>query len=183
MEWRRSAGLLAVAVLWVACDRNLAPFDPDEEPRQPDLSRIFPKGAEQRNEARLPVAPTPAPARGSAEQGEVGEPIRGRVSVAPELAARVPPGAVLFIIARSAAAGPPLAVKRVRDPRLPLEFRLGPEDRMIQSMPFKGPLQLSARLDADGNAMSREPGDLLGEVPGPVTTGAQGVEIVIDRSL
>ena len=96
---------------------------------------------------------------------------------------RIPPGAVLFILARRAATGPPLAVKRVRDPSLPLEFTLGPENRMIQSMPFKGPLQLSARLDADGNAMSREPGDLLGEVPGPVTTGAQGVEIVIDRSL
>ena len=54
---------------------------------------------------------------------------------------------------------------------------------MIQSMPFEGPLRLSARLDADGNAMSRDPGDLLGEASAPVQTGARGVEIVIDRSL
>jgi len=71
----------------------------------------------------------------------------------------------------------------VRDPALPLEFSLGPEDRMIQALPFQGPLKLSARLDADGNAMSREPGDLLGEASEPVETGSQGVEIVIDRSL
>ena len=179
--WRRYGSLLVVLTLWTACDRNLAPFDPDEEPRQPDLSRIFPEGARQRAEAKLPAPPGGASA--GRESGEGGEPILGRVTVAPELLRRVPPGAVLFIIARRGAAGPPLAVKRVRDPRLPLEFRLGPDDRMIKSMPFQGPLQLSARLDGDGNAMSREPGDLLGEVAEPVATGTRDVEIVIDRSL
>ena len=177
MDGRRSAGLLAVAILLSSCDRNIAPFDPDEQPAVPDLSRIFPEGAKERPEPRLPAAP------GSAVQSAVGEPVRGRVRVAPELLDRIPPGAVLFIIARRAATGPPLAVKRVRDPRLPLEFTLGPENRMIQSMPFEGPLRLSARLDADGNAMSRDPGDLLGEAAGPVQTGARGVEIVIDQSL
>ena len=47
-------------------------------------------------------------------------------------------------------------------PSFPLDFSLGPEDRMIQAMPFAGPLGLSARIDADGNATSREPGDLQG---------------------
>jgi len=181
MGWQIGTALLGLVVLLAACDRNVAPFDPNAEPHAPDLSRIFPEGAKQRSEPRLPAAP--ASAQGSAAQVEVGEPIRGRVSVAAELASRVPPGAVLFIVARRAAAGPPLAVKRVRDPRFPLEFSLGPEDRMIQTLPFQGPLQLSARLDADGNAMSREPGDLMGEVSGAVPTGAAGVEIVIDRSL
>ena len=40
----RGAAVLAV-VGWgavLACDRNLEPFDPAEEPRQPDLARIFP---------------------------------------------------------------------------------------------------------------------------------------------
>jgi len=181
MNWRRSVGPLVVAMLLVACDRNLAPFDPDEKPAAPDLSRIFPEGAKQRPAPRLPAAPAPPPGR--AAQAEAGAPVHGRVSVAPELADRIPPGAVLFIIARRAATGPPLAVKRVRAPSLPLEFTLGPENRMIESMPFEGPLRLSARLDADGNAMSREPGDLLGEAAGPVQTGARGVEIVIDRGL
>ena len=30
MDWRRSVGPLAVSMLLVACDRNLAPFDPDD---------------------------------------------------------------------------------------------------------------------------------------------------------
>ena len=33
---------------------------------------------------------------------------------------------------------------------------------MIKSRPFVGPLQITARLDADGNATSRTPGDLQG---------------------
>lgn len=181
MRWENFLRVLAAGVLVAACDRNVVAFDPNEEPRQPDLSRIFPEGAKQRSEAGPPAAI--ASARGGEAQEGAAKTVRGRVSVAPEFASRVPAGAVLFIIARRAAVGPPLAVKRVRDPRLPLEFSLGPEDRMIQTMPFEGPLQLSARLDGDGNAMSREPGDLLGALPGPVEPGDQGVEIVIDRSL
>ena len=181
MEWRRRVGALFLLVAFAACDRNVAPFDPDEESRAPDLSRIFPEGAKPRGPAQLPQPS--GPSRDGGASAEVGEAIQGRVSVSAELASRVPRGAVLFIIARRGETGPPLAVKRVRDPRLPLEFRLGPEDRMIQTLPFQGPLKLSARLDADGNAMSREPGDLLGEAPAPVATGTLGVEIVIDRSL
>ena len=181
MDWQRGLGALFLMVAFTACDRNGAPFDPDEEPSAPDLSRIFPEGAKPRGPAQLPEASGPSRDGGAA--AEVGEAIRGRVSVSEELAPRVPRGAVLFIIARRGDAGPPLAVKRVRDPALPLEFSLGPGDRMIQALPFQGPLKLSARLDADGNAMSREPGDLLGEASEPVETGSQGVEIVIDRSL
>jgi hypothetical protein len=101
--------------------------------------------------------------------------------VAAELEDRVPQGAVLFLIARRGGAGPPLAVERIASPRFPVEFSLGPEDRMIQTLPFAGELQISARLDADGNAMSREPGDLEGRAPQPVSPGATGVSVVLDE--
>ena len=47
------------------------------------------------------------------------------------LAARVPSGAVLFLIARTGGGGPPTAVRRIADPSFPLEFSIGPEDRML----------------------------------------------------
>jgi hypothetical protein len=180
--------LLAAALTLVssACDRRIEPFDPDEQVEAPDLSKIFPPGAER------------APADGSLAQGmggrgappptktaetSEGAPIRGRVVLAPELAGRVPATAVLFLIARAGEAGPPTAVKRVASPRFPLDFEIGPDDRMIETMPFSGPFRLSARIDADGSATSRNPGDLRGESPERVKAGASGVELVIDEIL
>lgn len=177
---------LLLALVALGCDRNLEPYDADETPQQPDLSRIFPKGAERaaRIQPGLPEPPgrgAPPLAQEAAAGG--GAPITGTIRLAEGLDAPVPRGAVLFLIGRRSAGGPPLAVKRVADPRLPMEFSLGPEDRMIQTMPFAGPIRLSARIDADGNATSREPGDLQGDAPGAHEPGASGVLIEIDEVL
>jgi len=181
---RLLAALLALAAL--ACDRNVEPFVPGEEPRQPDLSRIFPAGAERAEQRAGLESPPPA----AAEQGGRGAdptaeapPIRGVVRVADALASRVPPNAVLFLIARGGGGGPPLAVQRIPGARFPLEFELGPADRMIRTLPFAGELQLTARLDQDGDAGSRTPGDLEGAAAGAHAPGATGVEIVLDRAL
>ena len=169
-----------------ACDRNLEPFDPAEQPRQPDLSKIFPAGAEDAPTAPEPSLELPPPPgmRGAPSlAAESGAPIRGTLRLAPELQGAQPSGAVLFLIARTAAAGPPLAVKRIEAPRFPLDFEIGPADRMLESVPFAGAVLLSARLDTDGNATSRTPGDLQGSAGQPVSPGASGVEIVLDQKL
>jgi hypothetical protein len=105
------------------------------------------------------------------------------LELAPDLAGRVPPGAVLFVIARTAPSGPPLAVVRVATPTFPAKFSIGPEDRMIQSMPFAGEIRISARVDADGNAMTRDPGDLHGAAENPNAPGDRGVVLLIDEVL
>jgi cytochrome c-type biogenesis protein CcmH len=179
MGW---ALLIVSLLLLAACDRNVEPFDPGEEPRPPDLARIFPPGADRAAEAAPDGAPV-LPQRGAPPVGTEGAPVRGTLELAPELEGRVPSGAILFLIARSAGAGPPLAVKRIPEPRFPLEFEIGPNDRMIQQLPFSGPLRISARVDGDGNATTREPGDLLGESPGDVEPGDSGVVVTIDQAL
>lgn len=189
-----AALLAAVLAAGIACDRAVEPFVPGEQPSAPDLSRIFPAGAEkaaqQEAQARGPegaAEPSPpmggrgAPPVGAAAASEA--PIRGTVSLAAGLEGRVPPGAILFLIARRGESGPPLAVKRIPDAKLPLDFEIGPGDRMIEQMPFVGPLRLTARLDADGNATSRAPGDLSGAAPGEHQPGDAGVAIVIDQVL
>jgi len=171
---------------WLGCDRNVEPFDPNEQPAEPDLSRIFPAGVEPAEPGPPGMPPPPgrgAPPLAAGSRTANGPPIRGTVSVADALAGKVPSGAVLFLIARSGAAGPPLAVLRVPEPRFPLEFSLGPENRMLETLPFAGELQLSARLDVDGNAMSRQPGDLEGRAAGVVSPGATGVVVVLDEVL
>jgi hypothetical protein len=109
--------------------------------------------------------------------------VRGTLRLAPELEGRVPSGAILFLIARSTEAGPPLAVQRIPEPRFPLDFEIGPKDRMIQQLPFAGPLRLTARVDGDGNATTREPGDLVGASSEEVEPGDSGIVITIDQAL
>jgi cytochrome c-type biogenesis protein CcmH len=191
--FRSLAVALAVVLLATACDRAVEPYVPGEKPEQPDLSRIFPEGAEraaQQNAPQegsgagspgMPAAPSAPPSANAASGG----PVTGTIALAPGFERKVPAGAILFLVARKggASGGPPLAVKRVEAPRFPLEFSLGPDDRMIETLPFEGPLQLSARLDADGNAMTRQPGDLQGQPAEMHQPGESGVAIVIDQVL
>ncbi len=182
---RRWLSVLLAAAALAGCDRNVEPFVPGEEPREPDLSKIFPAGAEQAGSPRAQpgIPPLPREARGAVDPSAEAAPIQGTVSVPDSLRGRIPDGAVLFLIARRGAAGPPLAVQRIGSPRLPLRFTIGPADRMIPSIPFEGPLQLSARLDGDGDAISREAGDLQGAAKGSFSPGARGVSIVLDEIL
>ena len=78
--------------------------------------------------------------------------------------------------------GPPLAVLRIPDPDFPVDFEIGPADVMIPTMRFAGSITLSARLDSDGNAMTRADSDLAsGEIP-PQEPGATGVTLVLGAS-
>ena len=176
--------LAVVAALCAGCDRNFEPYVEGEQAEEPDLSRIFPPGAEQAAQRARPAAmPQPTGGRGAPPVSEAADPIEGTVSVTPELADGLPDRAVLFLIARTGDAGPPLAVLRIAEPRFPLDFSIGPDDRMIPSLPFVGPLRLTARLDGDGNASTRAPGDLQGVADGAYQPGATDVRILLDRRL
>lgn len=200
------APLLASLVVLGACDRNIEPYRPGEEARPPDLGRIFPgppggigeagnAGDPEGRTARAAMPPTRAEAgRTGAPQSEAGAagapavsqgagPIQGRIEIDPELASGLPDGGVLFVIARpqGARGGPPLAVLRIPAPRFPLDFSIGPENVMIPSMRFAGPIALSARLDADGNAMTRGPEDVSSPVEAPLSPGETGIRLLLSE--
>jgi len=176
---------LRLAVLMFAlfaiegCDRRVEPFVPGEKPQTPDLTKIFPAGADR---AARPAAdlPTP-PGRAAAPVEQRVAPIQGTIELAPEFAKRVPANAVLFLMAHRAGGGPPVAVQRIDDLRFPLAFSIGPEDRMMAATPFAGPLLISVRIDADGNATTREAGDLLGSSASAHEPGDRGVVIRISE--
>jgi cytochrome c-type biogenesis protein CcmH len=174
--------LLLPLALVAGCHRNVEPFDPDEQVVEPDLSAIFPEGAERSKAAGAAGRPA-MPMAGRRATGVAGPPITGRILLAPELAERVPRGAVLFLIARAGRSGPPVAAKLISSPKFPLDFELGPDDRMRREMPFEGPLQLTARLDSDGDAATRAAGDLRGVSEEGHSPGATGVTILIDEVL
>lgn len=198
---------LLVASL-AGCDRNIEPFEPGEEASPPDLARIFPapagemgasgaaqeggttRGAVPPSRAEASASPSPSasppPAlqAASALSAAAGsEAIEGTIEITPELAGTAPQGGILFVIARPGGgrSGPPLAVLRIADPVFPLSFRIGPENVMIPSMQFKGPISLSARLDSDGNATTKGEDDLSSETEESLSPGATGVELTLSK--
>ena len=72
---------------------------------------------------------------------------------------------------------------RVPSPRFPVAFEIGPANVMIPSMRFEGDIGITARLDSDGNAMTKLPGDLAGATRSDHQPGASSVEIILDTKL
>jgi cytochrome c-type biogenesis protein CcmH len=109
--------------------------------------------------------------------------ITGKITIDPKLKDKVDSQAALFIIARPAGAGgPPAAVKKIERPVFPLTYALGSENAMMQGVPLSGELSISVRLDKDGNPMTHQPGDMVGDYKkNPVAVGTHNVDIVIDQ--
>lgn len=97
------------------------------------------------------------------------------------LAARVPPGATLFIIARRGEGGPPLAVQRRHVGSWPVAVRLSDADAMLPGIQLagSGALKLVARISGSGQPIAAS-GDLYGEVSYDFAS-AQPASITIDR--
>jgi cytochrome c-type biogenesis protein CcmH len=154
------------------------------------LLQVMPAGRER---AEVEKALTEMPKAGatspqaqttSAVKNSAGDHITGKISIDPKLKSNVASQAALFIIARVAtgAGGPPLAVKKVDRPNFPLSYSLGPENVMMQGSPFAGKVTISVRLDKDGNPVTRQSGDLVGEYKkNPVDVGSNNVDVVVDQ--
>ena len=93
---------MLVAVAALGCDRAIEPYVPGEKPEQPDLSRIFPEGAERAAEKKPPPMGQGA-ARSAARRRAGGgappaaacapaQPVSGTITLAPDRrVARFPP--------------------------------------------------------------------------------------------
>lgn len=73
----------------------------------------------------------------------------------------IPPNGILFVMARAAGvtAGPPIAVKRVPVRQFPFDVEITASDSMT-GQPLPQSMNIDARLDADGDAMTKTAADL-----------------------
>jgi hypothetical protein len=126
--------------------------------------------------------PSSAPAAAAEPQGA---PFTGEVALGEGVtAADVKPTDVLFIMARESAGGGPgrlVAVQRHADVQLPKAFTVAPTDVMVPGMPFTGPFVVMARLDRDGDPMTRGQDDLYGTFEGPVMAGQGAVKLTLKK--
>jgi len=130
--------------------------------------------AEDAGAMASPPAPTTSEGSSAPVVAEPG--FNVSVSVGEDVAT-VPEG-ILYVIVRVAgrAGGPPLAVKRM-PADLPVEFTVTAADSMVPGTPLVPAMDVTVRLDQDGDAWSNQEGDLSGTV-GPVAVG-DSVEVVL----
>lgn len=65
----------------------------------------------------------------------------------------------------------------------PLDYEIGPENVMMGGSALEGQVRVEARLDQDGDAISKQPGDLVGARAGAVAVGATGVDFAVREKL
>jgi len=97
---------------------------------------------------------------------------------------RVPTGGVLYVMIRSAgpAMGPPLGVRRIIDPALPLDITLSDGDSMMQErmISSESSVQLQARISRTGSPAAST-GDWQSQPLSISLDSKEPVELVIDQ--
>ncbi len=143
----------------------------------PDLRQVV---AERLAEIEKAQGKPPESTRTFAQESGTGE-IAVSIGVAPALAARASPSAMLFVIARRGDAGPPLAVVRRAIGSWPVSVTLTDADAMLPGVKLSagGPLKIVARISQSGQPVAAS-GDLFGEV-GYDFISARPASITIDR--
>lgn len=115
-----------------------------------------------------------------------GEGIKLYLSASDDLQANMPSNAVLFVIVRATGpvAGPPLGVRRIDNPTLPLELTISDRDSMMpeRKISSESKLRFQARLSLSG-APSAQRGDWQST---PVTVAlntTETVQLVMDQQV
>jgi hypothetical protein len=110
--------------------------------------------------------------------------IRGSLNLADSVKAKVPAGGTIFLIARalspSGGPGPVLAAKRLTVGVWPQPFELTANDVMLSGTSLQGKVILGARVDQDGDAMTKQAGDVEG-ISTPIEVPANGVVLLLDK--
>jgi cytochrome c-type biogenesis protein CcmH len=109
--------------------------------------------------------------------------IAGQLRVADKIKDKVKDGDVIFIVVRSAdQPGPPLAVRKIVASTFPMLFSIDGRDAMMAGTKMSGRVTVSVRVDKDGDAISKNPGDVTG-VSAPVVPPTDKLVVTLDTVL
>jgi hypothetical protein len=116
------------------------------------------------------------------EENPGGLHISGTIQLDSQLERYTQPSDIIFLIAKPAQGGPPLAVKKLTGRQYPYSFHITEADLMIPQKIPNVPLNITVRVDKDGDAMTKESGDLFGSCPqNPIPLIAQDVLVLISE--
>jgi hypothetical protein len=126
-----------------------------------------------------------APAAGGAKIDPTHK-VSGTIKVHPKAKDRVPAGGVIFVIVKQAGpdgapVGMPLAVDKLTWQKDELKFEVTEANAMNPGTVMAGDVVVTVRYDNDGEARSKNPGDVVGNVR--VKVPAENVTITLDEVL
>ncbi len=134
-----------------------------------------------------PMGNTPAP--GAAPAAGAGGAVAGTITLASGLENNIKPGSVLFVIVRRDAGdgnrGMLVAATKhqVTAKSFPFNFLVTSANVMMQGTQLTGAVRLEARIDQDGDAISKQPGDIVGELKSVVQVGVKDATFALDKTL
>ncbi|HEY7413288.1 MAG TPA: hypothetical protein VII13_21280 [Vicinamibacteria bacterium] len=195
-RWRRL--LFAVALLGLgaaACQRDAVQAPPAKgetaaalasagaapgaaESVAPSVSPALPPGHPPAGDPHASTGSTMPAGHPPVGATKGGPSVAGTVSLGPSLGGRAKGEGVLFLIARAGSERQVVAVRREGKVTFPHAFELSAGDAMTAGTSFSGPLEITARLSATGDAMPAA-GDVEGVARG-VSAGARGIRVVLD---
>jgi hypothetical protein len=100
---------------------------------------------------------------------------------------KIAAGDVIFVVARryeEGATGPgtPLAVQKLTVDKFPIKFALDSRDAMLAGTTLSGKVVVTVRVDKDGDAITKNPGDVTGQSK-PVEPPKKDVVVSLDTVL
>ena len=160
-----------------------------DEPPPPSNSTVMPGAAAGEMPAGHPaVDPGAAGLAGTPDIPALPTPpsgsIDGRIELGADLAGKANAGDAIYVVARNAATGSIIAVSRVVAPeKFPVPFSLSGQDVMHTQTALTGKVKVEARLDKDGDAMTKNPGDVVAEATDLVRVPAKDVVLTLNKVL
>ena len=110
--------------------------------------------------------------------------ISGLIQIDPKLLKGARDSDTIFLMAKPAAGGPPVAVQKFTGRKYPYPYVLTEKDLMMPQESLQSPLNLSVRVDKDGDPMTKAPGDLVGTYEkNPVSLHSENIVIQVNEAL
>ncbi len=192
MKYKTIVSLLAILPFLSACqDHHFVPMEKADTIKLPTgqvaaPARSFAEGPTAQKqvmaEATAKRYPNPTnPETAIKEQAHAI--VEGSLELGPDQKKRDFKGFTIYVIVRGQnLQGPPLAAARLDVTKFPIEFKIGMGDMMTDVPPVpKSKLMVEARLDRDGDPMTKEKGDVWGITLDPVSVGAKNVKIILSQ--
>ncbi|RMH44309.1 MAG: hypothetical protein D6689_02715 [Deltaproteobacteria bacterium] len=110
--------------------------------------------------------------------------LKGTIDATDATRSAIKPGDVIYLMVKpinpvtGEVIGNTMAVDRIEVTSLPLEFSLTGANVMMPGTKFEGDVVVIARVDRDGEARSRNPGDIEGKVRAKIP--AAGLKLALD---
>jgi hypothetical protein len=113
--------------------------------------------------------------------------ISGVIKLDPKVRDKVQAGDTIFLVARryeegSTAPGTPLAVRKLTVGSWPLPFSVDSRDAMLAGTTLSGKVVVTVRVDKDGDAITKNPGDVVGQSK-PLEPPSKNVVVQLDKTL